>query len=1138
MQQWTHSIVSWHNFVGPFEAAAIGLTQAFCQELTALNLPVHSSLQDGRVEMEETDVNAERGAAFDLGIREEYPQRSSLAAMDSFSQFEHDLSVGNLSDPQFKASSSPAMSHGDEDRHVSHKGSVYSFLPASRPVGRPHKAVTKVSFSPRVTLWFPPYGQSRVRRKDVFTVGPAPTGRRLVSKEGASFLAPSEWHVGLCPPEAAVAFPDASSFCEPSVWHVGLRPQETAPVVPDTGFSSAPSGCCVVSRPSVFDAAIRGPDCSAACWAGGAGDLTQDPADVIFEDCSDPNPTDVSFAHISALKDVTNCAPTRFGGASFVLCGKELESGPLCSSSDRVLTAQRSTVNQLDALEPLHTNSLLSKGGSCRTLSGDMALTSDASSDSIVPPTGSSLKRPRTRGNFKPSSGHHGTGAGSRLLMCTGESCPSAGRLTCFDKSAGAITVSRPSNLSLADCQFLCMGRSSIVRPLARPLMAKVPNWPSPQILVSSAALADTHRACVLTTDSENPPLVVEVALQKTFVSLIADIAFGLGYPTGTRIAACAANGIVHDCTDVIPVDVDFVQVTLQLPSPLSVSESGLGSLNSGPSSGSESPQGWTYGRKKRAAAPSIGVDQSASQSGSGAQQVQPWTEQPIPGAPAIPVVGGSASSTTSTSPYTSFDYAAGASVQPRPPGLTDDQCLRRAISESYVANPIGRLLRTEVPRWPSPQALVFEYRVLRTHVACVVVIAGFYDSPFVLQVPMHTTMHRVLAMTPVGGDLALVRCLVDNAPIHCDAFLPEGVDYVFFEVTARPPPVLQAAILQQPYTYGASHSDAPFGQASSSSTDAAFGFLPVRPATPPIPEDPWYPESDTFSSSHSGSDWASRLPPFTVFDVVHHVRIMEAHGPLTLAHMAEIAIANTPELRGPFGYRLLRSFVAGYPAPQVVIWEEPAAHSRTFPIFHVGAPKGVCTVCVPARTSAYQVAYLAEASCALPVVFRRDIARLAACLLFDGKSADPHAAFEAGAVDSAVYTQLDPTQSVRVATAPRWRTPYPRHLDSVLPKDISVEECSCEIVVHSMRLLFRFGRLLVTDLYESEMLLQRWFMPRRELAQGCPCSAPCKPVPPSTWDCFFPLISLTLDISQLSTSGGWFLPHGRFFVLPGSPRL
>ena len=136
VQQWTHSIVSWHNFVGPFEAEALGLTQAFCQELIALGLPAHCGLEDGRVESEETDVNAGRWTASDLGIRGEYPQRSSLADMDSTSQFEQDLSVGNLSVPQIRASPSPAMSHEAVDRSERGFGCMYiPRLPCAHLVG-------------------------------------------------------------------------------------------------------------------------------------------------------------------------------------------------------------------------------------------------------------------------------------------------------------------------------------------------------------------------------------------------------------------------------------------------------------------------------------------------------------------------------------------------------------------------------------------------------------------------------------------------------------------------------------------------------------------------------------------------------------------------------------------------------------------------------------------------------------------------------------------------------------------------------------------------------------------------------------------------------------------------------------------
>ena len=370
-----------------------------------------------------------------------------------------------------------------------------------------------------------------------------------------------------------------------------------------------------------------------------------------------------------------------------------------------------------------------------------------------------------------------------------------------------------------------------------------------------------------------------------------------------------------------------------------------------------EAPPVFVYGRKKRSAVPS--GDRAASDAAVGGQTaattMAPWAELPIPGAPSVSVVSDPPAATLNAVPFTSFDYAAGAHLKQRASGETDSQCVRRAIADSFVANPIGRQLNAHVPGWPAPQVIVFEYRVLRTHIACVVVIAGSEETPYVVQVPLASTLHRVLALTPVGRDLALVRCQVDNVPIHCDAFLPHTADYVLFEVTARPVEgdirVSQPVPPRNVPRHGSPRPTYQEEASSSANVPHPHMHLVPRPATPPIPEDP---DSDVFSSSHSGYDEASRLPVFTVFDVVHHVRMIETHGPFTLKALADVALAHTPELRRPIGFRLLRTNAAGYPPPHIVIWEEPAPSSRTFPIFHHGAAKGVCTVCVPSRKSPF----------------------------------------------------------------------------------------------------------------------------------------------------------------------------------------
>ena len=686
-------------------------------------------------------------------------------------------------------------------------------------------------------------------------------------------------------------------------------------------------------------------------------------------------------------------------------------------------------------------HSFLSKGGSCRTLSGSDGLIPVAEADHAAPATSS--KRARLLCNSKvPSADASAVDDDHQVGTIPGANTRPK-RFTCFDKAGGAAVFPYPSGIASGHCQYFCLGRTTVLQPLARLLAVNVPTWPTPQIVVSSAALATTHRAVVLLAAADDPPLVVEIGLHHTFASLEVDVVFGLGYPFGTRVVACAANGIRYACDNIIPSTTDFVEVTLQLPR----TGEGEGAANR--------PAATEFGRKQRstAARPASTTDDAASSSQNNAAATpSPWAERPIPGAPSVPIVATAASGFSSTASFTSFDHAAGAYLLQRQSDSTDEQCVRQAISASYVANPIGRQLVAQVPGWPAPQVIVYEFRAMRTHVACVVVIAGFYETPFVVQVPLASTLHRVLAMTPVGGDLALVRCQVDNAPLHCDAFLPPTADFVFFEVTAKPPEevarVLQYAPPLEVPRHGLPRIPAIIDDTGTSAGSPMLVRPILRPAAPPIPSDP---DSDVFSSSHSGSDFASRLPSFTVFDVIHHVRIIETHGPFSLGHLASVALAHTPEMRGPIGFRLLRNPVAGYPAPHIVIWEEPAPHSRTFPIFHYGAQKGVCTVCVPTRTSAFQVAYLAEQLCALPPHFRRRVARLEASILFDGASADPHAAFEAGAVDTAVYTQYGPTQSVRVTVAPRWRTPFPRHVDLLLPEDVSISEPCNDVVIHSL---------------------------------------------------------------------------------------
>ena len=76
-------------------------------------------------------------------------------------------------------------------------------------------------------------------------------------------------------------------------------------------------------------------------------------------------------------------------------------------------------------------------------------------------------------------------------------------------------------------------------------------------------------------------------------------------------------------------------------------------------------------------------------------------------GGAAQSVVATSAASGDMQSRFTSFDLLSGADVLVRPPSGDADACVRSAISRSQVPAPIGRLVRSNVPNWPTPQAIV-----------------------------------------------------------------------------------------------------------------------------------------------------------------------------------------------------------------------------------------------------------------------------------------------------------------------------------------------------------------------------------------------------------------------------------------------
>ena len=176
VQQWTHSVTSYSDFMSDFEAETCGLVTAFHLHMESCGFGGTGEWAD-HIEAEETDVNAEWQAVSGQGTSGTYPQQFHLLAdMDSSSQFECTLSVGNASGTSTKLGLLPAKSHAaDEGIHCT---AVPYKLESPHPLafGHPRKPGCKVRFDSVATYWFPRPSHLRPSASCTFHVHTATVG--------------------------------------------------------------------------------------------------------------------------------------------------------------------------------------------------------------------------------------------------------------------------------------------------------------------------------------------------------------------------------------------------------------------------------------------------------------------------------------------------------------------------------------------------------------------------------------------------------------------------------------------------------------------------------------------------------------------------------------------------------------------------------------------------------------------------------------------------------------------------------------------------------------------------------------------------------------------------------------------------
>ena len=392
-----------------------------------------------------------------------------------------------------------------------------------------------------------------------------------------------------------------------------------------------------------------------------------------------------------------------------------------------------------------------------------------------------------------------------------------------------------------------------------------------------------------------------------------------------------------------------------------------------------------------------------------------------------------------SNAPYTLFDEAAGARILQRLPHWSRRQCVFHAMAAARVIDAAGRLLEHPVPGWPEPQVIVSNGRLWRSHRAVVHLVNGEETAPSVSQVPQGASIARLHGLL---GRFAPTNCWVHDFQYDCMDPVPDDTDYIRVHEADSDVFLARLPGLDTPEAVPRHH----FLQPAYPSHFRARGYIPhhgfpratrdvhyvvPRPPTPPVPRDGSASSSsaslDDGSSSCSGHVVEHSMT-FTVFDVHHHVRVASVALPATRQDLLQAVLEATPQLRPPLGHRVLREPLAGFPLPQIVVWQEPLAAEKVIPVMHSEVPQAVCTVSMPTSGTTYQLSYVIEQACDTPPPCRWAVAKEQAHFTLDGASFPPFIGCNFGAVDSAVYASGPPSH-FRLSAA-RWARPHP---DSIM---------------------------------------------------------------------------------------------------------
>ena len=386
------------------------------------------------------------------------------------------------------------------------------------------------------------------------------------------------------------------------------------------------------------------------------------------------------------------------------------------------------------------------------------------------------------------------------LALALGDTAPLS-QFTIFDKLAGPFVVPKLDTWTTEQCRAFALLATRLPGAGARVLLHERVGWPSPQIVVSTAGLAGTHRAVVLgVLGLPNRLTVCEARVMAAVGTLAVDAVFQMSLPYGSLAIESRVNDAAVPCSAPIPLDADHVDLGLDLPS-----EAASGSDTAGDTVSLFSiARGYTpaeaqplLGKRYRGhdedaiAAPDaeprsveaghVGLrpPTAANPRKRNRPGAAPADCQVSPAQMGMPSVAPAQCSHDARPPFSVFDVTGGHTIRFREPDWDPAACQADAVRHSRTPDPDGRALLTPHLGFPTPQVVVFHRRLALSHRAVLLSLQGRRGAE-VVEVPFGQTIAQAYSLSGLAyGPEFLVSCSVNGVRWDCNGPLPPTADTV-----------------------------------------------------------------------------------------------------------------------------------------------------------------------------------------------------------------------------------------------------------------------------------------------------------------------------------------------------------------------